>query len=309
MDISKEKMLAYLYEQSTYDRSIRHQNKHGDLPRLIWKNVDGSRGCHYTNGVYFPSPMQDRLFHSWTSWREIDSEDGKKRFVVGIVPLDRFQGTKERFEGADKYAQGETTAISIIEEIAPNVCRWTRIQTVNVNASVPAKVLNFQAQKQIGQANEVLEKHRRNDKVVDKEIRDALIERIREGVEVTEEQEDVFKDLDNLFGKEEGWMDLKSPDISVKMQIKLRQLAKGASITLGRAKGVVDCTPEEACAWYFEYCSEERNSLGFKGADLARLEITKAKRPRNEKAFASVKKFPWPLRPREVRVGAKAGAK
>jgi len=111
VDISAEKMLADVYELSTYGRSGNHKKRYGDLPRLIRKNVDGSRSLHYTNGVSFPSPMQDRILYSWNSWMEDCGEDGKKIFVVGIVPLDRFQCTKERFEGADKFAKGETTAI------------------------------------------------------------------------------------------------------------------------------------------------------------------------------------------------------
>jgi len=63
-DTTAEKMLAEVFEAGTYGLSANHKVKHGNLPRLIRKNVDGSRGLHYTNGVSFPSPMQHRLFQS-----------------------------------------------------------------------------------------------------------------------------------------------------------------------------------------------------------------------------------------------------
>jgi len=47
--------------------------------------------------------------------------------------------------------------------------------------------LNFQAQKLVEHANKVQEKYKRNGKVVDKEIRDVLVERMREGIEISED--------------------------------------------------------------------------------------------------------------------------
>jgi len=56
---------------------------------------------------------------------------------------------------------------------------------------------------------------------------------------------------------------LESPYAGVEMWINYKQQVKGErSITLGKAEGLADCAAEEACAWYFEYCSNERNREG-----------------------------------------------
>jgi len=58
-------------------------------------------------------------------------------------------------------------------------------------------------------------------------------------VDLSEDQEKVFKKLDDLFGKEEGWVDLESPYADVEMWIKYQQQARGErSIALGKAEGV-----------------------------------------------------------------------
>jgi len=123
---------------------------------------------------------------------------------------------------------------------------------------------------------------------------------ISEGIEVSEDQEKVFKELDDLFWKEEGWEDLESPYAGVEMWIKTRQQEKGERrIPLGRAESVADCTAEGACAWLFDFCSEERVASHREEGNHARLEI-RAQEPRlNEKEFATVKRMPFPLSMRE----------
>lgn len=70
-------------------------------------------------------------------------------------------------------------------------------------------------------------------------------------------------------------------------------------IALGKAEGVVDCTAEEAAAWYFEYCGRERLYIDKSEGNPARLEIKQKEKRVNEKQFAAVKNMPFPLRKRE----------
>lgn len=228
------------------------------------------------------------------------SKDGKRRILIGLVPLDQYRGRKDIVNRDSRFVKGETTGIYIIEEISPNVCMWTRIQNFDVKASLPAKALNFIAKIQLGWADDVREKYRRNGKIVDKEVRNVLVVKMREGVELTEDQEKVFEDLDDLFVEGKRWEDLQSPYTSVDMWIKIRQQAKGKrSIALGKAEAEADCTAEEACAWYFEYSSNERWTLDREDGNPARLEIRKGGYRVNEKHYATVKKMPFPLSNRE----------
>jgi len=165
---------------------------------------------------------------------------------------------------------------------------------------LPLKASTYLATKQLSTANEVQEKYRRNGKAVDKEVRDVLIKRMHEGIDLTEEQEKSFKGLDDIFGGDEGWKDLESPVTGVEMQLKVTQQKRGKrSIGIGRGRGLADCTAEEACAWYFEYCTNERMAIDKEEGNPARLEIRKREKIANEKYFATIKTLPFPLHQRE----------
>ena len=151
------------------------------------------------------------------------------------------------------------SGLYIIEEVAPKVCNVLRIQTVNLNSNLPRAITTMFAKSQMKWANVMQEKYRRNGKVVDKEVRDALVERMIEGVDLEVDQEKIFEEVHNILGGEEGWEDLESPDTRIKMKVKLTQQVKGErSITLGKAEAVADCTAEEACSWFFEVSRRKR---------------------------------------------------
>jgi hypothetical protein len=125
---------------------------------------------------------------------------------------------------------------------------------------------------------------------------------MREGVRLEEDQKKVFGELEELFGGEEegGWKPLESPYEGVKMEIKNRQQKKGErSVALGKAWGVADCSAEEAAAYYFEYCSRDRNAISRDEGNPARLEIIEGEGRISEKAFATVKTMPLMLHKRE----------
>jgi len=93
--IPAEKLFAYLFEDNTYHNYKEHVKANGNLPIASRTNVDGSRSLQQSIGFYFPSPLQHRIFHNWISWRQVNRNDGKKRFEIGIVPLNQYQGAKK----------------------------------------------------------------------------------------------------------------------------------------------------------------------------------------------------------------------
>jgi len=299
VDLPAETLLAYLFVQRTHEKVSENQAINGDLPRHVRENIDGTRSLHFTLTVHFPSPFTSRLFETWQTWSEIKSKNGLKKYAMGVVPIKEYPGSYENNAGDHKFTIGQTTGVYIIQEVAPNVCRWTRIQNVELNVKLPQSALNFLNKTQLGWANEVQERFRRNDGVVDKELRDALIQRtigVSEEAarelrkqQLTEDQEAAFKVFDEL--PEEGWESLESPHASVKMEMHHKA-------SLGRAETTADCTAEEACAWFFEFCSNERRRRGFQAGDLARLEIRRQEKESrvNEKTFALVTKMPRPLK-------------
>ena len=142
-------------------------------------------------------------------------------------------------------------------------------------------------------ANKVQRKYRRNGKIVDSETRNVLVEKMRVGMELEENQKKVFKELDSFFASIDSWEPKSSPirDINIFTDA-------GNKIGAVKAEMNADVTAEEAAAWYFDYCSRERTRQG-DGKDIARLEIEAQKKTVNEHLFANVIFSPFPLKPRE----------
>jgi hypothetical protein len=243
-------------------------------------------------------------------WKELKLENDQTSYMVAFVPLTEYPGGGFKDLSKEGFVLAETIGAYFFNEIAPNVCRVTRIQTVDLHFKVLQKTLldkaiDYLAKNELVEANRLQEKFRRNGKKVDAEVREALVERMREGVELEEDQKKVFGELEELFGGEDekGWGPLESPYEGVKMDIKSKLKEEGHLLesfaALGRAFGTVDCTAEEAAAWLFEYCSRERMALSREEGNPARLEVRERERGLHEKVFATVKKAPFLLHNRE----------
>ena len=253
---------------------------------------------HYHSGVKVPAATS-RLFENWFVWKRIKFDKGGAAYILGFVPLHEHHEASFAELGKEDFIEGETKGIYIITEVAPNVCRVTRIQTVDlhftsIKKTIMDKAVGYLAKSQLKEADRLQEKFRRNGKKVDAEVRRALVERMKEGGELTEAQRKIFTEIEELLGGEEkGWQHLDSPYDVVKMKIKYKQQEKKKrSRALGQAECIADCTAEEAAAWYFEFCSRERMEIDRNAGNPARLEIRKGEERQNEKLVASVRKFP-----------------
>ena len=65
----------------------------------------------------------------------------------------------------------------------------------------------------------------------------------------------------------------------------------------------MDCTAEEVAAWFYDYCGHEKMCIRAEEGNGAYLEIRgkndSRRTTKNERTFAMVKEFPFPLRKRE----------
>ncbi|GMI41984.1 hypothetical protein TrCOL_g13771 [Triparma columacea] len=307
VDKSAKGVLAVEFLLDTFALSEKHFKNNGNLPRAIRKEFEGTRSMHCHVGVKVPAAT-NRLFENWFVWKEAKFDNGQTAYMLGFVPLREYYGASFTNLSKDGFVVGVTRGIYIIAEVAPNVCRVTHIQTFDlkfsgIHKTVTDKAIDYLAKNQLVEANRLQEKFRRNRKEVDAEVRGALVERMREGVELEEDQKEVFGEVEELFGgeDEEGWGPLESPYEGVKMEIKYKQQEEGKkTLTFGRAECITDCSAEEAAACFFEYCSRERTVMSREEGDPARLEMRKGGNGRvNEKLFATVKKLRFPLQKRE----------
>ncbi|GMI47646.1 hypothetical protein TrCOL_g5426 [Triparma columacea] len=234
-DKSAEGMLAELSLSETYTYARRHLEDNGNLPRVLRQNVDGTRSLHQHQGVHLPNPAKDRLFESWFSWKEVKLENGRTSYMLAFVPLTEYPERGFKDLSKEGFVLAETTGVYFFNEIAPNVCRMTRIQTVDLKftgllqKAVMDKAIDFLAKSQLVEANMLQEKFRRNGKEVDAEVRGVLVERMKDSLELSVSQKKVFENLEEFFGSEkQGWKSLQSPFEGVKMEFKHQQHVKDA---------------------------------------------------------------------------------
>jgi hypothetical protein len=304
VDKSAEDVLAEQFLLESLIRSEMQAKKGGHLPRAIKTNVDGSRSMHYHIGFKIPT-ITNRIFENWFVWKKIHSSNGRAAYMLGFVPVTEYQGGGG-FAHLSKegYKLAETTGIYYISEIAPNVSQVLRIQTVDFHSdNLPDFVINLLARSQLVKAERLQEHFRRNGKEVDAEVREVVMKRMADGIELDKEQEKVLREMSHLFeeDKESGWEHLDSPYEGVEMEFKYHQQVKGKkSLVFGRAVGYADCTAEEASAWYFEGCSRERLERNWKNKspmfEVIRLKGNKV----NEKTFAAKFYLPIPFKDREA---------
>mmetsp|Transcript_18700 Transcript_18700/g.38909 ORF Transcript_18700/g.38909 Transcript_18700/m.38909 type:complete len:1880 (-) Transcript_18700:55-5694(-) len=297
MDCSADQIVADICVGDTYEASVLHKKKNGNLPRLIVNNLDGTRSQQYSAGKRLVPPYEPRVFHGWRSWKKVVKEDGSVVFYIAFVPLDEYVGTKQDVKIDCKHKIGQTQGLFVIEEIAPKVCNVYRVQSVDVKAaSLPTSLMILFAKSNLKWADEKKAYFSRNAGKVDKEIREMFMSKVNdENIQLEEDQEEVFRNLEDLFHGGSGkWKKIKSPFEGVKMKMKFKKQKRGEStICLGHAEGVIDCTPEEALAWYFHFCSQKRSRKDRENGNV-RFEVSEWEKKRgNEKLFACIRKMPF----------------
>ncbi|GMI24007.1 hypothetical protein TrCOL_g12870 [Triparma columacea] len=303
IDLSAKELLAHLFQINTYESAAQHRKTASHLQRAIRSNIDGTRSTHYSLGMAFPPPLTARAFESWLTWSSFRQEDGRIGYICFFQPIGTYDGPHEK-RITSKQVEAESTGSFIITSLAPNICRWTRIQSLNLKANIHPSLMALVTRRELRWAGELQERCKRNEAEVDAEMRTALIEILRE-TELDEDQKATVKYLKGFLevekrGKKGGWGHLYSPFAGTKMQIKHKKTKGKRTIVLGRAEGVADCSPEEAAAYFFDYCSNIRNRAAYAKGDITRFEIFKDKGKVNEKSFAAIKRLPHPFSNREL---------
>ena len=183
MDTAAENTFAYISGFDSYAASRKHQKENGNLPQVVKKNIGGTRSFIYQKGVKIPA-IANRLFENWFTWKKVKLSNGRAAYMLGFVPLTEYPTRGAGFENVSKegFIKAETTGVYIIEEVAVNVCRVTRIQTVDlhfdgIQKTIMDKAIDNLAKSQLQEANRLQEKFRRNRNKVDAEVRGALVVR------------------------------------------------------------------------------------------------------------------------------------
>ncbi|GMH98950.1 hypothetical protein TrVE_jg3047 [Triparma verrucosa] len=172
MDIDAITLFTELWLMDTYARWADHKKT---AIREVWENIDGTRSVEYIGSLSLPG-VQDRIFHTWLTWKRLMDEDGRETFIIALSPFVEYHGaTCHEVEGAEKLFDATTKGVHIVKKVTENTCEWTHVQQVDLKISVlPEYLVDYIAKQQLGKANELQEKFRRNGKEVDQEGAAAL---------------------------------------------------------------------------------------------------------------------------------------
>ena len=120
------------------------------------------------------------------------------------------------------------------------------------------------ARHELNFTNAVTEKFRRNEDVVDRERLNALAEKMRKsrGKDLDGDHQALLERCMETFTEEnhnDGWAKMESMHRDIRVWMRYFPPKAGMrSVVTGKATAVLDCSAEEAAAWVFDYCSNER---------------------------------------------------
>ena len=195
----------------------------------------------------------------------------------------QYQGeTHSCVDGTEHVVRGVSSGVHRIKELTDNTCEWTRVQRVDLKVKgMPKAVVQVITKNQLGFANEIQELYRRNGKEVDREKMDALTQIMRErrGEKLTDDQQVVIERCMALLGdvndSDDGnaWKVIgRTNNRHVTMKMRYSAPKPGErQIATAKAVGVADCSPEEAAAWWMDYCSNETMRIHREKGNPARI--------------------------------------
>ena len=191
------------------------------VPKLLFKHNDHH---NLTTRFAYPlsAPAKNRLFEIWLSWKELKPRQGMKSYLIGFVPLSEYghhdlgispQKLFDKVQDLSGFhiiteVRSKVKVISspihqlthtfcrwpLSSQMAPNICRYTRVQIIAMKLNVPKAVMGRIANSQLFNHGKSLEqKYKRNPAKVDAEVREMLANRIRQGVELEMDQKEVRK--------------------------------------------------------------------------------------------------------------------
>ena len=116
----------------TYARRAEHKKT---AIREVWENIDGTRGVEYIGSLSLPG-VQDRVFHTWLTWKRLMGKDRRETFIIALSPFVEYRGaTCHEVEGAEKLHDATTKGVHIVKQLTENTCEWTHVQQADLKVS------------------------------------------------------------------------------------------------------------------------------------------------------------------------------
>ena len=207
------------------------------------------------------------------------TNDGKEEQSLGVVQL-------------------ETRGVWVITPLAQNLCEVTLVANIVDKGKIPTSLVNAKIGSALNVVAFLKEFYERSGLVVDKELRAEFVKNVPRTVHLITDEQELFvqQEIDSIDYKDDnGWEKLdKDSSVFVKLSKKHN---KGESNAWGKATTTIDTTAENALAWFWDYCSNERLDA-VKNLQKNPREFIKHNSI-NHQVGSSIKALPWPMRARQ----------
>jgi len=253
IDASAARVFADMWCKNSHENRKNYVEKQGPDALSKAVHMEDSHSMLLVNLVRLPSPVSNRVFSTWFTWRK----EPDNSFLVAYGPMSdykRFNSSTvdinkalEADAAASKAIRGTVRGYWRIKPLAPSVCEVTYIAQAELGGSIPSALLHTGIKDTLGVLLTMQVKFARNGKLVDREMRDVFASP-PPLVELSEEQMSVVEDCRSLESEDGSeWETLASPSPFVSMWMKRAPAKENErSIAIGKATAIIDCPVHEA---------------------------------------------------------------
>jgi len=216
--------------------------------------------------------MADRMFHMWNVWAQLPDET----LVLAWTPMSNYSPaapgdtlealldlSPEELLPSPQIVSATSAGAYIITPLAPNVCTFTWVTFVDLRGSVPAPILTRLMHNTMDWPSVLQHNFRRNDYVVDGELRDTFP--VPPSYECLDREQTGFVEA-NAAALQAAPDQI--PESSPHALITLTSSPTSPHLTTATA--TIDCPAHDALAWFVAYDGRERMRHAAESGNLCR---------------------------------------
>ena len=130
IDTSAEELFTNLWVLPTYKNENDHRDHNGNLPRVVWENVDGNRSLQHSVVIKFPTGLKNRCFETTITWEARKLDNGLKEYIIALIPTESYAAmgggpTLHHLSGTENFVMGQSRGVFTIQQSLQIVASFT----------------------------------------------------------------------------------------------------------------------------------------------------------------------------------------
>ena len=176
VDISAEKLFAFLWLTDLNCRVNDFHHSTGNLPRKTTYNVNNTRSMLFSMGVKLPSPFSSRIIETWNCWDCQVDDYGRKTFIYAFDSATSLPGSSvySIFDSTKGAVLAMSKGVYLIKELTPRICEYTMIQYGHANGMIPSWLVSAQLSGILGFVDTLRNEFKRPPRETDKELEEEV---------------------------------------------------------------------------------------------------------------------------------------